>query len=120
MQNNNLKLTLKQILFFLTLISIFSVQGQKNKDIESIKKMCGCFEIEFNFAETFSHSGDSLYEKSKNYNSKALEYAKLIKDEKDHISIQHLLVMKDNVIKHWRQDWIYEKQDFYAYDGRNT
>ena len=28
--------------------------------------------------------------------------------------------MKDNVIKHWRQDWIYENQDFYAYDGKNT
>ena len=120
MQNNALKLTVKQILFFLIFVSIFSVYGQKKKDIESIKKMCGCFEIEFNFAETFSHSDDSLYKKSKNYNSKALEYAKLIKDEKDHISIQHLLVMKDNVIKHWRQDWIYENQNFYAYDGKNT
>ena len=38
MQNNTLKLTVKQILFFLIFISIYSVHGQKKKDIESIKK----------------------------------------------------------------------------------
>jgi hypothetical protein len=44
----------------------------------------------------------------------------LIKDEKDHISIQHLLVMGEYVIKHWRQDWIYQNKDFLKYDGNTN
>ena len=57
----------------------------------------------------------SQFVKSKNYNAKAIEYAKLIKDEKGHISIQHLLVMDNYVIKHWRQDWIYENRNFFTF-----
>ncbi len=76
------------------------LNAQKKQDIEAIKEMCGCFEIDFKFSETFQYSNDSNYSKSKNYNAKALEYAMLIKDEKGHISIQHLLVMGDYVIKH--------------------
>ena len=94
-----------QQMLFLIFISIYLFR--QKKDIESIKKMCGCFE-EFNFKR--SRTLMILCTKIKNYNRKVLEYAKLIKDEKDHISIQHLLVMKDNVIKHWRQD--YENQNF--------
>ena len=81
--------------------------------------MCGCFEIDFNFAETFQYVKDTNYIKSKNYNAKAAEYAMLIKDEKDHISIQHILVMGEYIVKHWRQDWIYENVDFYNYYKNN-
>ena len=96
------------------------LNAQKKQDIEAIKEMCGCFEIDFKFSETFQYSNDSNYSKSKNYNAKALEYAKLIKDEKGHISIQHLLVMGDYVIKHWRQDWIYQNKDLLKYNGNNN
>ena len=96
------------------------LNAQKKQDIEAIKEMCGCFEIDFKFSETFQYSNDSNYSKSKNYNAKALEYAKLIKDEKGHISIQHLLVMGDYIIKHWRQDWIFQNKDLLKYDGNNT
>ena len=96
------------------------LNAQKKQDIEAIKEMCGCFEIDFKFSETFQYSNDSNYSKSKNYNAKALEYAKLIKDEKGHISIQHLLVMGEYVIKHWRQDWIYQNKDLLKYDGNNN
>ncbi len=108
------------IIIIIILFSINSIIAQKKQDREAIKKMCGCFEINFNFSETFQHSNDSNYSKSKNYNAKALEYAMLIKDEKDHISIQHLLVMGDYVIKHWRQDWIYQNEDFLKYDGNTN
>ena len=36
-------------------------QSKKSKDIESIKSMCGCFKIDFNFAETFVFSNDEDY-----------------------------------------------------------
>ncbi len=96
------------------------LNAQKKQDIEAIKEMCGCFEIDFKFSETFQYINDSNYSKSKNYNAKALEYAKLIKDEKDHISIQHLLVMGDYIIKHWRQDWVFQNKDLLKYDGNNN
>ena len=36
-------------------------QTKKEKDLASIKAICGCFEVNFNFAETFSYSKDSIY-----------------------------------------------------------
>ena len=100
-------------------ITIYS-QSKKSKDIQSIKSMCGCFEIEFNFAETFVFSEKEDYQKSKTYKSKALEWGQLILDEKNKISIQHLLIVGSkqfpSIVKHWRQDWIYQNTDLYLYD----
>ena len=114
------KLNINKLIIILLLVSPIITNAQKKQDIEAIKEMCGCFEIDFKFSETFQYSNDSNYSKSKNYNAKALEYAKLIKDEKGHISIQHLLVMGDYIIKHWRQDWIFQNKDLLKYDGNNT
>jgi len=114
------KLNINNLIITLLIVSPIIINAQKKQDIEAIKEMCGCFEIDFKFSETFQYTNDSNYSKSKNYNAKALEYAKLIKDEKGHISIQHLLVMGDYVIKHWRQDWIYQNKDLLKYDGNNN
>ena len=114
------KLNINNLIIILLLVSPIITNAQKKQDIEAIKEMCGCFEIDFKFSETFQYSNDSNYSKSKNYNAKALEYAKLIKDEKGHISIQHLLVMGDYIIKHWRQDWIFQNKDLLKFDGNNT
>ena len=100
-------------------ITIYS-QSKKSKDVQSIKSMCGCFEIEFNFAETFVFSEKEGYQKSKTYKSRALEWGQLILDEKNKISIQHLLIVGSkqfpSIVKHWRQDWIYQNTDLYIYD----
>ena len=114
------KLNINSLIIILLLVSPIITNAQKKQDIEAIKEMCGCFEIDFKFSETFQYINDSNYSKSKNYNAKALEYAKLIKDEKDHISIQHLLVMGDYIIKHWRQDWVFQNKDLLKYDGNNN
>ncbi len=114
------KLNINNFIIILMLVLPIILNAQKKQDIEAIKEMCGCFEIDFKFSETFQYSNDSNYSKSKNYNAKALEYAMLIKDEKGHISIQHLLVMGDYVIKHWRQDWIYQNKDLLKYNGNNN
>ena len=103
--------------------SIFA-QIKKSKDIAAIKKMCGCFEVTFNFSETFNYSDDSLYIPSKNKTDRALELALLIKDENNELSIQHLLQMGDNdnayIVKHWRQDWQFQNKDFYMFNGDNN
>ena len=110
------------ILSFLCIIMCITnhAQSKKSRDIQSIKSMCGCFEIEFNFAETFVFSEKDDYQKSKTYKTRALEWGQLILDEKNKISIQHLLIVGSkqfpSIVKHWRQDWIYQNTDLYLYD----
>ena len=85
--------------------------------------MCGCFEVTYQFAETFNYIEDSLYIASKTKISKSLEWANLITDDKNKIVIQHVLQvgnpLKPMIIKHWRQDWIYQNTNFYVYNGDN-
>ena len=94
-------------------------QKKKKQDIEAIKSMCGCYEVTFNFAETFATDKD--YEFHDNYRSGALEYVLPVEESNDKIVLQHLLVIGDTmIIKHWRQDWVYENTDFYTFDKSNT
>jgi len=103
----------------LCLSAITFAQKKKKQDIEAIKGMCGCYEVKFNFAETFSP--DKRYEFYDNYTSGGLEWVQLVEDEKDKISMQHLLIVgEDMIVKHWRQDWLYENTDLYIYDKDNS
>ena len=107
----------------LLIISTLGAQTKKKKDIKSIKDMCGCFEVRFDFAETFVKTEDKNYKGSKNYSSGGLEWAQLVEEDKNKISIQHILIAgskeKPYIIKHWRQDWLYQNIDFYVYDHDN-
>ena len=111
---------------FLLIIMSYNAfaQTKKDKDLASIKAMCGCFEVSFNFAETFSYSKDSTYQASKNKYDKALEWVQLVDSNEDFVSMQHLLIVGDvlnpYVIKHWRQDWMYENTDSFPYTIDNT
>ena len=119
---------MKKFVPVLSIILAFSLsanaQKKKTQDQESIKEMCGCFEVTFNFTETFNYSNDSLYRPSETKVDKGLEYALAIEDEDNKISIQHLLQVgrpdDPMIIKHWRQDWLFENQDFYMYNGDNN
>lgn len=112
---------MRTLLLFAFCIAIGTVQAQKKKkqDIDAIKAMCGCYEVSFNFAETFSPNKD--YKFHDNYRSGGLEYVFPIEESKDKIVLQHLLIVGDNmIIKHWRQDWIYENTDFHTFYKDNT
>jgi hypothetical protein len=117
-----MKILISKLLVIFVAINL-SAQIKKQKDINAIKSMCGCFEVNFKFAETFSYSKDSIYKSSENYSAGALEWAQLVNDEKNNIVIQHILIAGDEdnpyVIKHWRQDWLYENSDFYYYYYNN-
>ncbi|NVK84246.1 MAG: hypothetical protein HWE21_07995 [Cytophagia bacterium] len=107
----------KTMILGLSLVSALAFgQSKKQQDIEAIKSMCGCYEVTFNFAETFSP--DEEYEFHKRYRSGGLEWVELIEDEKDKISMQHLLIVGENqIVKHWRQDWLYQNTSLYSYSG---
>ncbi len=97
-------------------------QDKKQQDIKSIKSMCGCYEVKFNFTETFSYPKDSLtYKPSETKHESALEWVELLEDTPNKIVMQHLLIVSDDmIIKHWRQDWLYENTDLYTFDKGNT
>ena len=117
-----MKTLLSSIVLSVVSIGAFA-QDKMEQDAEAIKKMCGCYEVSFNFAETFQHVKDSLYKPSKNKVTGGLEWAQLVTDEDGMIQIQHLLQVgppsQPMIVKHWRQDWMYENQDFYMYNADN-
>lgn len=106
--------------FFSALLVIGAfAQTKKEQDRNAIKAMEGCYKVEFNFAETFSP--DTAYEYHDRYYSWGIEYVFVIEDEEDFISLQHLLIINDStIIKHWRQDWVYEETTLLAYDRDKT
>lgn len=128
MQENNIYKKSKMKTSYLTLITLITVlfataQDKKQQDLTAIKDMCGCYEVTFNFTETFNYSSDSLYKPSATKVDKALEWAQLVTDEENKIQIQHLLQVgnpaEPMIIKHWRQDWLFENQDLYTFDANN-
>ncbi len=106
-------------LLILTFSVIGNTQDKKEKDQKAIKDMCGCYEVKFKYAETFSP--DIAYEKAYDYRASALEWAELVTDKDDKIIIQHILLVHDTVvIKHWRQDWEFQTKNTFNYDAENT
>ncbi len=111
------------LIMSLTVMLNINAQSKKKQDITAIKSMCGCYEVGFNFAETFEYVEDSTYVPSKVKHANGLEWVQLVEEDKSKISMQHLLIVgsKDHpyIVKHWRQDWEYENTDLYEFDHDN-
>src|SRR6056297_1815387 len=76
-------------------------------DRQAILAMAGEFEVDFAFDETVALVPG--YQRTEPKRSDANEVVLVIADSGDRIVLQHLLIVgEDNVIKHWRQDWIYQ------------
>ncbi len=91
--------------------------SQKSEEKDFIKQMCGCYKVDFEYAETFSGVED--YEYQDRYSAHGLEWIFADEEEADKIVIQHLLVINDTtIIKHWRQDWLYENTDLLTYQQK--
>ena len=89
---------------------------KKVEDQKAIKAMCGCFEVKFNFAETFQYIKDENYVPSKTKYEYGLEWVALVEDLDNKIVMQHLLIVGDTmIVKHWRQDWEFENTKFYNF-----
>lgn len=112
------------LLSFLSITTVsFAQTSHQGQDAEAIKGMCGCFEVEFNFAETFVYADDSSYTSSPVKQASALEWVELIEDTENKLSLQHLLIVgprhAPTIVKHWRQDWLFQNTDFYDYHADN-
>ncbi len=91
------------------------------RDRQAILAMLGEFRVTFNFKETLTLVPDA--KPSPRDVSRALETVKLVADEGDFISLQHILLTGDGdeqrVVKHWRQDWRYENSHLLAFRGND-
>jgi hypothetical protein len=99
----------------------------KERDRAAILAMAGPYRAGFEFLETIGYTPG--FKADRPYQSWGTEYIYVLEDRPDFISLQHIMVMffvmdgKVNgpmVMKHWRQDWQYEKRDILAYAGNNT
>ena len=109
------------VILSLSILYSASYAQEKQKDIESIKKMCGCYEVEFNFQEIFQASTDSTYKASPVKKDHGLEWIELIEEAPNKLVLQHLLIANEKmIIKHWRQDWLYENTNLYEFYKDNT
>lgn len=102
----------------LTLSNLFAQsKGDKNKyeqDANAIKSMAGIYKVSFDFAETFA--SDTAYKRYKPYREWGIEYVTVIEESPKKIVLQHLLIVNDStIIKHWRQDWLYENTTLLSY-----
>lgn len=106
----------------LNCLAIHSQNDKKQKDIASIKSMCGCYEVQFNFAETFQYAKDTAnYKPSNTKHDYGLEWVELVEETPNKLMLQHLLIVSDDmIIKHWRQDWLYQNTDLYTYNIENN
>lgn len=103
-------------LFLVALVlSVSAASAQDAKDRQAIANICGCFQVDFRYAETFSP--DTAYRFPPRYHTWALELAYPEEAGPRKYVIQHLLLVDDStVIKHWREDWTFEQRDRWVFD----
>tara|TARA_R110001592_G_scaffold307299_3_gene581012 strand:- start:30953 stop:31876 length:924 start_codon:yes stop_codon:yes gene_type:complete len=103
----------KRVILLSILASVFSLNAQSKleKDKIAIRKMEGCYKVEFRYAEVFSN--DTLYKYPEREYSWSYEWiTEIPNDDPNKVELQHLLSINDSsVVKHWRQEWIYENTD---------
>jgi hypothetical protein len=96
------------------------------RDRQAILAMAGPYQTSFDFLETVGYSAQ--FKPDKPYQSWGTEYIYVVEDKNDFISLQHIMVMffKEGdkvhgpmVMKHWRQDWQYQKTKLFTYRGHH-
>ena len=94
-------------------------QSRLAKDREAILKMAGTFKVTFAFEETLPLQAG--YELTKPYSTAAEELVVVVENSERFVSLQHLLVVRHegetHVINHWRQDWVYQPERSFGYNG---
>jgi hypothetical protein len=110
---------MKKIISAFAAVAIsMSVNAQTGQQI--INKLCGCFEVDFKYAETFSPDPNYKYHEREETGGTA-ELALPIEVSDKKIVIQHLLIVSPTmVVKHWREEWTYENPVIWTYKGNRV
>ena len=119
--NTGPRMAFAGVLFFAVSLSLKAQGGAATKDKAAIMQMQGCFEISFFYAEAFNYQNDTAYKPSALYEARALELALPVEINEHKVSIQHILLAgpedDPHLIKHWRQDWLYEPAYMHTYEA---
>lgn len=112
---------MEKFITLLLFISCFSNgHSQQPPGRKIIDKLCGCFAVDFKYAETFAPSADYKFHDREEIGGTA-ELALPIEISDKKIVIQHLLVVAPKtVVKHWREEWTYENPVIWKYKGDRT
>jgi hypothetical protein len=99
---------------------IVLVQAQSADAKKYVDSLCGCFNVEFKYAETFSPDEEYKFHKREGLNGGTeLTFPVEVSDNK--IVMQHLLVISEGmIVKHWREDWTYENPEIWKFKGNNV
>lgn len=107
---------LSSLAFFVLAINIATAQTSD----KNINNLCGCFNVEFKYAETFSPDENYKFHERETIDG-GLELIFPVEASDKKIVLQHLLVITDKVIiKHWREDWTYENPVIWKYQGNKV
>lgn len=100
-------------------VAVSEAPSRFEQDRQAILAMAGDYRVRFDMRETiaFLPGYDPLAPKT----SGGHEVIRVIEDSGDRISLQHMLVAEHDgetfVIKHWRQDWVYQPETVLTYYG---
>jgi hypothetical protein len=99
-----------------------SERAHFQQDRKAILAMAGTYDVAFDFKETVAIApGYKLMPEKKTGGD---EVVTVIADTGRFISLQHILVVgaadDPSVVKHWRQDWVYEPASVLRFKGRHT
>ncbi|MGC4235427.1 MAG: hypothetical protein QM594_20815 [Niabella sp.] len=104
-------------IFSIVAVAVLSASATAQNGKENIDRLCGCFEVTFKYAETFSPDKDYKFHDREKIQG-ATELALPIINTSKRVVIQHLLVVGNGmVVKHWREDWTYENPVQWNYKG---
>ena len=91
------------------------------RDRQAILAQVGDYRVRFDMRETVSLQAD--YQPLEPKRSGGTEIVRVVYDQGDRISLQHILVMHHEgqtvLVKHWRQDWVYQPETVLTYAGPN-
>lgn len=91
----------------------------KAKDLAAILAMQGEYKVNFSFKETAILSDN--YERYPKKDAGAFETVFVIEQTDKKISLQHVLVVGgEHVVKHWRQDWLFESPQRFEFTEDQT
>ena len=102
------------------LILVALVQAQSAETKKYVESLCGCFDVVFKYAETFSPDPDYTFREREGINAGTeLTFPVEVSDHK--IVMQHLLIISEGmIVKHWREDWTYENPEIWKFKGDNV
>lgn len=93
---------------------ITSVTGKPAKDRAAILAMRGDYRVDFHFQETVPLKAG--YELHDDKTTGGFETVIVVEDTEEKIVLQHILVAPGgHVIKHWRQDWMFEATERFEF-----